>query len=321
MCQRLPTPPKVGDDVLDGDAMARHKQTMQILTDLLSDNKHSPALFDLLETRKSAEMESLGAEVGERITDLTTMKSVPKEVSMSWVAQRSDMTQAEIAMARNKDEEVLPAMMVYGSQIPKSLRFPPEAQIKPVFKTILDKCAAMTGDMLHNYKAKSILMADGTCNWVDSSYKHVFSAGRQQLTIAHWNGDIVCVKDHGITEQHRLQDMNHDWMAGFIKRPQPPIKLHLFFKAEQTGPYTFKQITQSSPVFKQICEDSLQEWEDAKAVASAASLGRLDMEAAVALATHEEAAKTDRAAAARKKLQENLEAKRRKREQVIPVCE
>ena len=291
---------------------------MGILSDLLQDNSHSGALYDLLETRKAAQADSMGASASDRFTDLSTFKSIPKEFQISWVAGRSDMSEEEVVQARARDEDSSAAMMVFGSQLPKTLRFPQEASIKPVMQKILDKASALTGNRLDKFKASGLILADGTADFSQACYKPVFSANRETLTIAHYNGDIVRVQNHGITSEHRLKDNNHDRASAFVRRPQPPIKLHLFFAKEKTGPFRYKQLTQNSKEFLSICEQSVEEWEAAKA-ATTAQVGVLTSQAKSALEDHVGEIKKDRAAKARKELADKLEAKRQKRESEIPV--
>ena len=64
----------------------------------------------------------------------------------------------------------------------------------------------------------------------------------------------------------------------------------------------------------------MEEWEAAKAAAQT-DIGRLTEQTQSVLATHANEVKADRASKARRELADKLEAKRQKRESVIPVVD
>ena len=77
--EKLPRPRLSGDDLVDGDAMARHDLFKELISECLMDDSHVPVLYSTMKKRKDQSRQAQGVVSDHRFVALTTLRSVERD--------------------------------------------------------------------------------------------------------------------------------------------------------------------------------------------------------------------------------------------------
>ena len=311
---RLPSPRKAGCEVTDEDNAARYVQLQQLVSHLIEDNSHVPALLEQYKKRKVARIDSTIAP-GDLFKSAGTVRAMLDDAwVIDYVASISDIPVAELLKGKAYDEDSPKQLLQLATQAPLHAKPTGELMAKAVSKRILDALASKLGMRLQHFFAHGGVK-DGVINWSLGCYSPMYNSDGVLAKVKHISGDCVDTSDYSITKEWVLTDNFADWGATFVRRPMAPTKAHVFFKQSATGPYKHPQLSATSKGWKDLVRQEHHGW----------SIGRAAVHAGGGVANSEEqvaqlrsdkqkaASATARAAAAAA-----LESKRAKRTLVLP---
>jgi hypothetical protein len=280
---------------------------------LLRDDSHANALVDVLVRRQQAQMQVMGADRHTEVfAEASSIKSIDKDWVIAWLAAHSDMTPAELIIAKDKEEEAISQLVTFESQIGFNMKLPEEFAVKPVVSRVLHIRSLACGSRLQHFKARNGIKGDGHLDWSKGCYTMEFQKNGD-LKIHHIGGDHVVTTKHGIVKGvHKLLDNFSDWHASFRCHPQPAIKIHLWFQKSKTGPYRLPMLTGTNKPMNEVVAAAQAQWEEAQAQAvSTLGVSAADQEQLQIL---ERTTNKDKAVTARQAAAASMEAKRLKRE-------
>lgn len=313
LAMKLPSPRKVGDELQDADAAARHEMLQQMLTELIQDDSHVPALFAQLRRRVQAQQSADGLDLEMRFKSVGTFRSIDPEWLCHFVSSAGDMTVSQVVSARRFDSEVVAHLATFCTQLPLALKLPQQqCMVKSVMKWIVDDRNRICGQRLAGFKQRGGLRPDGSINWAAGCYTPVFGEAGMLEQIKHISGSVVEVGSTGIDRKYILVDNYGDFSAAFVLKPLPPVKCHIFWKASDgTGPYAAPQYTSSAKSWKTYCEGHYAAWEQARQLAAEGS--KRSAEVQQELGNMETQKRQAQASQARVRAQQVLSAKRQRR--------
>lgn len=234
---KIPSPRKIGDELLDADATARHEMLQQMLTELIQDDSHVPALFAQLRRRVQAQANTDGLDTEMRFKSVGTFRSIDPEWLCHFVSSVGDMSVGEVVAAKRFDSEVVAHLATFCTQLPLALKLPPQqCMVKSVMKRIVDDRNHVCGQRLAKFKQRGGLNSDGSVNWGAGCYTAVFGEDGVLQSIRHIGGSSVEVGSTGIDRKYVLVDNYGDFTAAFVKKPLPPVKCHILESRERRRP-------------------------------------------------------------------------------------
>lgn len=178
-----------------------------------------------------------------------------EEWLISWLTQRSDLTDDDMISMKKRDTEAVQQLLQYELQLPLTLKMHPHSKDKAVTKRVLDARANEMRRRLSKPRASG--MSSGVASWKDKyfQFKWTSDAFDAKVThVHHWNGDVAEVPEHCIiTRQHTLQLNWSDWLAQVARSPLPPLKLCDLFKASRNVPWSYA-LPPKPKEFERVCE-------------------------------------------------------------------
>ena len=160
VAQAVKPPAKTGDDLIDQDAMAKHRQKVIIVHGVMSDDAHVGALYDCLLSRLEARRACLCTDGGERFSAGKTARTVDRSWRFDVLVEVSDIPARTLAAAQEADEANMVDLITFWTQLPPQMPLPEDCRIKMVLKSVLIRVAKLYKDRLHNFFASKLINAD-----------------------------------------------------------------------------------------------------------------------------------------------------------------
>ena len=274
---RLPPPRKTGCDVTDEDNMARFVQLQQLVSYLVEDNSHVPALWEQLKKRKASRVEG-ATSFGDLFRPAGTLRTMLDDAwVIDYVASISDIPVAELIKCKAYDEDGPKQLLQMATQAPLHSKPAEELLVKAVSKRIFDVLNVKHGMRLQRFFARGGLK-DGVINWSMGCYTPTYGEDGILKKVTHVSGDAVDVSSYAITSDWLLVDNYADWSAMFSRKPMAPTKAHMFFKSSAKGPYKIAALSVSSKPWKDLLRQEHHGW----------TIGRAQVHAGSGVANSEE---------------------------------
>lgn len=313
--ERLPPPRKTGDELVDCDSTARHDMLKQIVSECLDDDSHVPLLFSTLRKRITAQHQTDGVESSQRFKALTTFKSIEQEWLVEWIVSRSDLIVTDLVGARTHDQDAVPILASWMTQLPLMMKLPSDLFIKVVMKRLLDDRDQKCGHRAQTFKSRGGLKPDGSLNLLQMSYRPDFTADGHLTKLTHCSGASIDVSDTMITSRWVLADNYSDYNSAFKKDPMPLVKAFLFFKQSGIGPCAQQPISSSGKEFKALVMHHYTQWDLARKTATGGNAAAAEAEKLIN--DQEKTKRKAQAEVARQKAQANLATKKQRRSIVL----
>lgn len=236
---RIPEHKKTGNYQTDINNTDNRHAVRSLLTMLLDDDSLAPGLLAEAQRRRIA-MNGVSDE-RDVFVHSTTLGKLDEDWLISWLTQRSDLTNDDIISMKKRDTEAAQQLLQYELQLPLTLKMNQFSKDKAVAKRVFDARANEMGRRLQRFRAAD--MAAGAASWKDKCFQFNWTSDTFDAKVTHvhhWNGDVAEVPEHCIiTRQHTLQFNWSDWSAQVARSPLPPLKLCDFFKAKRNGPWSY----------------------------------------------------------------------------------
>ena len=312
VAQAVKPPAKTGDDLIDQDAMAKHRQKVIIVHGIMSDDTHVGALYDCLLSRLEARRACLYTDGGERFSAGKTLRTVDRDWRFDVLVEVSDIPARTLAAAQKADEANMVDLITFWTQLPPQMPLPEDCRIKMVLKSVLIRVAKLYKDRLNNFFASKLINADsGKIDWSKGVYSLTWNEDGKLAQVSHRSGDVATLPPGSVDKSWSLEDNFSDWHAPIVLAPLPPLKLHTLFKKKKSGPYTLPHITgPQNAAFKAIVAEVIADWQKQRG-GGPAQMQHSDIKEEVALA--ERNIKQDRARKAREAAAHALAQKRARR--------
>lgn len=234
---KLPSPIKSGRELEDEDSEARFGMMKYVISELLKDTTHVPAVYSLLQRRLNIKSAELDCGSSEQFEKLSTVAATDLEWVVATVERFSDMTVADIVKTKSIDEASPRHLFTFMTQLPPQLKLPSTLKLKDVFLRFVCDLDHQNGTRLSNFKRKGGFKMDGRLDWTQGCYKLLFSKDKKLAKVQHTGGDEVDATRYPITTDWVLCDNVSDWGAYVQLRPLPKVPLHSLFNETKQGPY------------------------------------------------------------------------------------
>ena len=160
-----------------------------------------------------------------------------QEFNKAFIMDHSDFQVAALAKLASHDSQVVPDLMVYGTVLGRSQKFPPELLVKQVFYGFLK--AAHTPVAARFTQLSKALSSDGKTVNYDKLvvYEYTFNGEGVLIEVKHLiTGDTADVNVLlNITRAWEFMQQFDDFGATVVMKPMEPIKVCSFFQ-EDEGP-------------------------------------------------------------------------------------
>lgn len=196
----------------------------------------------LLEKRKQAAKSQAHADADALFNTLTTLRSLPEDWIIGFLAKISDFQVADILACKREDGDAPWRLLFFGTQVPLHVQLWPELQVKEVMQRFLLAMAEYR-NRLKTFKARGGIAASSVV-WKKGCYDCEFvpTTGKLKKMTHMATKEEVAIEDTYIYKTWKLDNNWSDHAACFRKGHSPPYKVTSFFTKGQ-GPLLFPAVT------------------------------------------------------------------------------
>lgn len=240
----LPKVAKTGHEVDDNDAEAKRDMLGYIIKSCCENDSHILSLHRVLTKRQKAE-QNRHADLSVMLDHISIVSRLPEERRITWLAEVSDLTTADIVAAKKSDSDADRQLYTFATGMGHTVKLPQEMKPLVVFTRFSDSRHRLFSERLAKFKAGGGWNNASKClNWAAGCYKLAFKENGDLDSVTHCSGAKVTAPDwcKHVNREWSLQENWSDWTANIEKRPAPAIALRLLFEGSgnqaSTGPHT-----------------------------------------------------------------------------------
>lgn len=266
---KVPAVAKTGNPDADQDSEARRECLMKLIDTLIEQPMHVLPVYTELQRR--LRQASTRVQTNDATFEhLTTFGKLDDKFCTEFILRRSDLNIGDIVKAKQIDDRAIQQLMTYELQLSSSLKFPAQAQVIAVMRTVLEARSLALGNPLKSFKAHGGLKSTGELVWSCGAYRLTIE-GDLVSEVKHFSGAIATIdtKKIKISTEHTLHNNWDEWSAHLVQPPMPAIFLHSLFKDTKVGPHSRPKITGQSKVFEKEVLQHYNIWKEAKDLDSA----------------------------------------------------
>ena len=318
--EKLPRPRLSGDDLVDGDAMARHDLFKELISECLMDDSHVPVLYSTMKKRKDQSRQAQGVVSDHRFVALTTLRSVERDYLVEWIVSVSDLTLEDLGKALRYDTDAAHILTSFATQIPMLMRIAGHCIIKAVLRRVLNRRDQCMGQRLKTFKARGGLQQSGALNFAIMCYRPVY-VDNMLARLVHCSGLEEVVEGTHITDDWVIHENWADYGAYFKRDPMPPVKMCCWFNKhapkgkDKAAIFKSPPLTAACKVWLDLVSEEHAAWE--KARSDAAKGSQVDKGAVEVVKVQINEKRKAQAATAREKAVLALSVKRERRSLVL----
>lgn len=120
---KIPVTAKTGDEVHEADQSAKFLMLQDLVNILVDDLSHIPDLYTRLRSRRNSQSkQTVEVSSSDMLRPFSILRGMPTDYMSQMLASHSDMTTTDLVAARSTDEESTIELLVFGTQLPASLR-------------------------------------------------------------------------------------------------------------------------------------------------------------------------------------------------------
>lgn len=308
---KIPFPQKTGHKLKDDDAESKVQLLASTIETLMEDPGHLLPTHSLLEKRKQAAKSQAQADADALFNTLSTVRSLPEDWIIGFLASVSDLKVADIMPCKKQDGDAAWCMLVYETQIPLQVHLWPELQVKEVMLRFLRAMSTQYGNRLKDFK-KGGGVVGANVFWKKGCYLCEFAPQTGKLTSINHRATntTVTIEETYIDKTWKLDSNWSDYGACFRKGHSPPYKVTSFF-AKGTGPLATPAVSARQKDTHQMVLLLHKQWQGE--VANTKTAGVTSVEAAQGLRDLQKEARKNASDKMRERGLEQVPAKRARR--------
>jgi hypothetical protein len=189
-------------------------------------------------------------DIGGIFEKVGSLRQTPIDFIIDWVLSVSDLTLADIKLAKSYDGDAPWHLVSYGTQLSMSWKLHAKFKNSDLFKRFLTERHIKVGSNLARVKANGKLQVSGKLDWKDSCLKLAFDKKEHKLiSITHTKtGALAALPNgHNFSTFYKYTGFWCDEDASAVLAPMPAVRLAtLFGKQPQVFGYTRGNNTKKS---------------------------------------------------------------------------